>query len=106
MERHSDVTFGKVNTEEQVELASAVAVRAIPTVMAFKNGVLVFSQPGLLPKSALDKLVEKLRALDVEAVASNRLPIRRQHSDGRADAGPTVEESGPSPRGRAASGRR
>jgi thioredoxin len=67
-EQHADVTFGKVNTEEQTELASAFAVRAIPTVMAFKQGVLVFSQPGLLLKSALDKLIEKLRALEMEAV--------------------------------------
>jgi len=67
-ERHGDVTFGKVNTEVQSELASSFAVRAIPTVMAFKGGVLVFSQPGLLPKSALDKLIDRLRALDTEAL--------------------------------------
>ncbi len=67
-ERHADVTFGKVNTEEQAELASSFAVRAIPTVMAFKKGVLVFSRPGLLPKSALDKLIDTLRAVDREAV--------------------------------------
>jgi thioredoxin 1 len=66
-ERHADVTFGKVNTGEQAELAGSFAVRAIPTVMAFKDGVLVFSQPGLLPKSALDKLIERLRAVEAEA---------------------------------------
>ena len=70
-ERHADVTFGKVNTEEQVELTSSFAVRAIPTVMAFKKGVLVFSQPGLLPKSALDKLVDKLRAAKTEIPIAN-----------------------------------
>jgi thioredoxin 1 len=47
-EQHSDVTFGKVNTEEEVELARSFAVRAIPTVIAFKKGMLVFSQPVLL----------------------------------------------------------
>lgn len=68
-ERHPDVAFGKVNTEEQVELARAFAVRAIPTVIAFKKGMLVFSKPGSLPPPTLEKLIEKLRALNVDEVS-------------------------------------
>lgn len=70
-ERHPDVTFGKVNADEQAALASAFAVRAIPTVMAFKKGVLIFSRSGLLPRSSLDTLIDKLRAVDVKIGAVN-----------------------------------
>ncbi|HEX4803017.1 MAG TPA: thioredoxin family protein, partial [Myxococcaceae bacterium] len=67
-ERHPDVLFGKVNTEEQLELARSFAVRAIPTVIAFKKGMLVFSKPGSLPAPTLEKLIEKLRALNMDEV--------------------------------------
>jgi len=73
-ERHPDVTFGKVNTEEQVQLARAFAVRAIPTVIAFKKGMLVFSKPGSLPTPSLEKLIEKLRALSVDEVSKQEDP--------------------------------
>ncbi len=66
--RHADVTFAKVNTDDEGRLAQAWSIQAIPTVMAFKDGVPVFSQPGVLPERALDDLIEKLRHLDMAAV--------------------------------------
>ena len=65
--RHADIVFGKVDTEAQAELAGAARITSIPTLMAFKDGVLVFSQPGALPPAALEELIASVRALDVEA---------------------------------------
>jgi thioredoxin 1 len=65
--RHADIVFGKVDTEAQAELAGAARITSIPTLMAFKDGVLVFSQPGALPAAALEELIASVRALDVEA---------------------------------------
>ena len=65
---HDDVVFGKVNTEEQPELAGTFRVSAIPTLMAFRDGIGVFSQPGMVPGSALDDLTSKIRALDMDEV--------------------------------------
>ena len=67
-ERHSDVVFGKVDTEAQPGLAAAFEVRAIPTLMVLRDGVLLAAQPGALPASLLDDLVEKVRALDMDDV--------------------------------------
>ncbi len=59
-EQHADITFGKVDTEAQI--------RSIPTLMAFRDGVLVFSQPGALPAAALEQLIEAVRDLDMDDV--------------------------------------
>jgi thioredoxin len=67
-EHHQDIYFGKVNTEVATELAEAFVVRAIPTIMAFKNGELVFEQPGLLPPETLEKLIENLRSAIPDSV--------------------------------------
>ena len=61
-ELHPDVFFGKVNTEQATELAQAFQVRSIPTVMAFKNGELVFEQPGLLPPQVFEELIHRLKS--------------------------------------------
>jgi len=66
-EAHPDIVFGKVDTEAERELASAARITSIPTLMAFKGGHLVFSQPGALPAPALEQLVEAVVQLDVEA---------------------------------------
>lgn len=66
--RHRDATFGKVNTQEQPELASAFGVQAIPTVMVFRDNVLLFEQPGMLPPAAIDKLINEVRKLDMDDV--------------------------------------
>jgi thioredoxin len=67
-ERHPDVVFGKVDTEAEPGLAAAFDVRAIPTLMVLRDGVLLASQPGALPGTALDTLVEKVRSLDMDDV--------------------------------------
>jgi thioredoxin 1 len=69
--RHPDVVFGKVDTEAEAELAGAFDIRSIPTLMAFRDGVLVFSQPGMLPASALEQLLTKVRALDMVALLAS-----------------------------------
>ncbi|ROR32440.1 thioredoxin [Inmirania thermothiophila] len=67
-ERHPDVVFAKVNTEEEQELAAAFQIRSIPTVMAFREQIIVFAQPGLLPAQALEELLRKIRELDMDQV--------------------------------------
>ncbi|MGB0386085.1 MAG: thioredoxin family protein [Ardenticatenaceae bacterium] len=66
--KHTDIVFGKINTEEQQALAGSFNVRSIPTLSIFKEKVLVFSQPGALPPPALDSLAEQVRALDMDEV--------------------------------------
>jgi thioredoxin len=67
-ERHPDITFGKVDTEGVPELAAAFEIRSIPTLMIFREQVLVFSQAGMVPAKALDELAEKVRALDMDEI--------------------------------------
>ena len=67
-ERHADVVFGKVDTEAEQSLAAAAQITSIPTLMAFREGVLVFSQPGALPAPALEELITAVKGLDMEDV--------------------------------------
>jgi thioredoxin 1 len=67
-ERHPDITFGKVDTEAQPELAGAARIMSIPTLMAFRDGILVFSQPGALPEAALQEVITAVRELDMDDV--------------------------------------
>jgi thioredoxin 1 len=67
-DRHPDVVFGKVDTEAEPGLAAAFEVRAIPTLMVLRDGVLLAAQPGALPGSVLDELVQRVRALDMDEV--------------------------------------
>lgn len=67
-QRHPDVTWAKVDTDANPDLAGAVGIRAIPTLMAFRDGLLVFEHSGLVPGPALDDLVKQIRALDMKAV--------------------------------------
>jgi thioredoxin 1 len=66
--QHLDIVFGKVDTEAERELAAAAGIRSIPTLMAFREGVLVFSQPGALPASALEQVITAVQALDMDEV--------------------------------------
>lgn len=66
-ERHPDVVFGSIDTETEQSLAAAANITSIPTLMAFKGGSLVFSQPGALPAHALEQLIADVRELDVHA---------------------------------------
>jgi thioredoxin 1 len=65
---HADIVFGKVDTEAEQALAGAAGITSIPTLMAFRDGILVFSQPGALPAPALDQLIAGVRALDMDEV--------------------------------------
>jgi thioredoxin 1 len=67
-EKHSDVVFGKVDTEAQPQLAMEFGIRSIPTLMAIRDGVMVFRQPGALPEATLESLIEQVRALDMDEV--------------------------------------
>ncbi|HEY8452673.1 MAG: thioredoxin [Micromonosporaceae bacterium] len=67
-QRHTDIVFGKVNTDAEQELAMRYGIRSIPTVMAIRDGVIVFAQPGALPDELLEKLIEQVRALDMDEV--------------------------------------
>ena len=67
-EKHPEITFGKVNTEEQPGIAGSFGISAIPTLMIFRDGIGVFSQPGMLPAAALDELVEKVEEIDMDDV--------------------------------------
>jgi thioredoxin 1 len=67
-EKHPDITFGKVDTEAEQELSAAAQITSIPTLMAFRDGILVFRQPGALPAAALETVIEKVRELDMDDV--------------------------------------
>ncbi len=67
-DKHPDVVFGKIDTEAQRELAGGFQIRSIPTLMVFREGILIFAQAGSLPGAALDEIVGKVKALDMDDV--------------------------------------
>ncbi|MFZ5621600.1 MAG: thioredoxin [Pseudomonadota bacterium] len=67
-EKHADIVFGKVNTEEEQELAGYFQIRSIPTLMIFREKIIIFSQPGMLPANAFDDLIVRARELDMDHV--------------------------------------
>jgi thioredoxin 2 len=81
-EQHDDVTFGKVNTEEQQELAAGMRIRSIPTLMVFREKVLLFSQAGALARSQLDELIRQVKEVDMAKVHEEIA----QQKNGGADA--------------------
>ena len=68
---HPDIVFAKVNTEEQQELAAAFNIRSIPTLMAFRDQIVLYAQPGAMPASGLEQLIGQMRALDLDAVRAD-----------------------------------
>lgn len=76
-EKYPDITFGKIDTEAERELAAAAQISSIPTLMAFRDGVLVFSQPGALPAAALEQVIDAVQKLDMDDV---RRQIEEQHA--------------------------
>lgn len=76
-ERHADIRFAKVDTEAESRLASEARIMSIPTLMVFRDGVLVFSQPGALPETALEQVITAVRELDMD-------DVRRQIDEQRA----------------------
>jgi len=70
-EQHPDIAFGKIDTEDQPELSAAARISSIPTLMAFRDGILVFSQPGALPARSLEQLIQAVRELDMDQVRAD-----------------------------------
>jgi thioredoxin 1 len=68
---HPDLVFGKVDTEAEQELAGAAQITSIPTLMAFREGILVFAQPGALPAPALEQVIEAVKGLDMDEVRAS-----------------------------------
>jgi len=66
--KHPDITWGKIDTDAEQQLAGGFGIRSIPTLMVFRDGILIFEQPGMMSAMALDGLVEKVRALDMDEV--------------------------------------
>lgn len=80
-EDNPDMVFAKVNTEEQMELAAHFQVRSIPMLAIFREQILIFAQPGALPGSALNQLIEQARALDMEKVRTD-IAAQQQQQEG------------------------
>ena len=78
-EQHTDVTFAKLDTEANQQLAAALEIQAIPTLMAFRDGILVFRNAGALPPAAFDDLIGQVKALDMD-------DVRRELAQGQAGA--------------------
>jgi len=83
---NADIVFGKIDTEAEVGLAQAANITSIPTLMAFREGVLVFSQPGALPAPSLASLIASVRELDMD-------DVHRQIAEQTAVAGTAGEQS-------------
>jgi thioredoxin 1 len=84
--KHPDITFGKVDTEAEQALAQAANIRSIPTLMAFRDGILVFSQPGALPAPALEEVITAVKGLDMDDVRAQVEKARLEQADASADA--------------------
>lgn len=80
---YEDMTFAKVNTEDEQQLAAALQIRAIPTLMVLRDGVLLYRESGALPEPALESLVQQVRDLDMDEV---RARIAEQNRDDPAEA--------------------
>ncbi|MFO0654174.1 MAG: thioredoxin [Polyangia bacterium] len=79
--KHTDVVFGKINTDEEQELAGTFGISAIPTLMVFRDGIGVFQQAGMLPAQALDKLLAEVRSLDMEKVRKEVEAHEHEHGE-------------------------
>ncbi len=79
--QHSDITFAKVNTEDQQELATGMGIRSIPTLMVFREQVLLFSQPGALSSNQLEELITQVKAIDMEQVHADIAEQEASNSD-------------------------
>ena len=77
-ESHPDLTFAKVDTEAEQDLAGALAIQSIPTLMVFRDGILLYREAGAMPGPALDELIGQVQALDMEAV---RAEVEAQQAD-------------------------
>ena len=83
-EKYPDVVFGKVNTEEQQELAGYFQIRSIPTVMLFRDKVMLFSQPGAMPAAGIDSVIEQAGAIDMAKVHQEIADEAQKQANGPA----------------------
>ena len=83
-EKHTDIVFGKVDTEAEQALAGELGITSIPTLMAFRDGILLFNQPGALPAQALDQVIDAVREVDMDEV-------RSQVAEQQAQQGPAQQ---------------
>ncbi len=84
-EQNPGIVFAKVDTEDQQELSQAFGIRSIPTLMVFRDQILLYNQPGALPAAALDQLIEQVNDLDMDDV---RRQIAEQHAEHAEEAAP------------------
>jgi thioredoxin 1 len=82
-DKHPDVTFGKIDTEDQHAMSAAAGITSIPTLMVFRDGILVFSQPGALPSAALEQVIQAVRELDMDDIRDR---IAQQNSEQETEA--------------------
>lgn len=98
-ERHPDVTFAKLDTEAHNAFSGALEIQSIPTIWAFRDGVLLFRQPGGLPGAALDQLVEAIAALDMDDIRRQAEAAAGTNDDADAtdtdEAATDTDEAGP-----------
>ncbi|MER7206394.1 thioredoxin domain-containing protein [Streptosporangium sp. NPDC000239] len=80
-EKHGDIKFGKIDTEAEQGLAQGFEITSIPTVMAIRDGIVVFAQPGVLPAPALEDLIGQVRALDMDAIRAELANELRAQKD-------------------------
>lgn len=84
-DKHEDLTFAKVDTEDQQELAGALGISSIPTTMIFREGVMVFGEPGAMPAPMLDELIDQVRGLDMAALHAQVAEEQKQTEGERAE---------------------
>jgi thioredoxin 1 len=89
-EKHGDIVFGKIDTDAQRELAGGFQIRSIPTLMVFRDGILVFEQAGALPGPVLEELIGKVRALDMDEV---RKHVAEAEAKGESESEESAEEA-------------
>jgi thioredoxin 1 len=77
---HPEITFAKVNTQVEQDLAGALGISSIPTLMAFRDGILVYSQPGMVPAAFLEELISKIQQLDMDDVRLRVEAERANHA--------------------------
>jgi len=85
-EAHPDVVFAKVNTDEEQEIAAHFQIRSIPTLMVFRDQVIVFSQPGALPQGAFEQVVQKAKELDMDEVRRQMKEEQKEEQPPQAGA--------------------
>jgi thioredoxin 1 len=73
--KHADIVWGKIDTDAQQEVAQAFHIQSIPTLIAFRDGILVYEQAGALPAAALEKVIEAVRGLDMDEVRRKARPM-------------------------------